>query len=180
MGGDKPQALLGGKTLLQRSLDSASVYSETVALAVGPHCDIVVPPDVCVLTDAVYGGGPIFGLWSAFKFGRSCRATHVLTLPCDAPFLPGNLMVKFLATIRNANVAVAVSNRRLHPICAMWRLDTYEQLTSYLLTPKPSLRGFAAHIGFRRVIWSSRPVDPFFNVNSKADLALAEQLKNIL
>ena len=39
-----------------------------------------------------------------------------------------------------------------------------------------SLRGLAQHVGYTAVEWDAAPRDPFFNINSPADLAAAEAL----
>ena len=47
-------------------------------------------------------------------------------------------------------------------------------LPAYLATGRRSLRGFAEAIGVARVDWPIIPSDPFFNINSPDDLAVAE------
>ena len=49
-------------------------------------------------------------------------------------------------------------------------------LPAYAAAGRRSLWGFAEEVGFAPVVWPEQPIDPFFNVNSPEDLALAESI----
>lgn len=71
---------------------------------------------------------------------------------------------------------MASSRGRLHPVCALWRNAATDQLPDYCASGQRSLKGFAQHVGYAKVEWFAIPRDPFFNINSPADLAEAESM----
>ena len=159
IGGNKPQRLLGGETLLDRALARARRWSGEVLVAAREGGDIADDPEI---------EGPLGGVAAALALGGD-----VLTIPCDMPFLPDDLPERLRS---DAAVTVAASGGRLHPVCALWKAEAREGLPAYLATGRRSLTGFAEAVGCQAVDWPIVPVDPFFNINDKADLARAEAL----
>jgi molybdopterin-guanine dinucleotide biosynthesis protein A len=100
----------------------------------------------------------------------------LLTIPCDMPFLPDKLPQRLMAAIGELGAAIASSGGNLHPVCGLWRTAALTEVPAYWALGKRSLHGFARHIGFAEVEWPSTARDPFFNINSPADLAEAEAL----
>ena len=94
----------------------------------------------------------------------------MLTIPCDAPFLPEDLPERLAAALPGHGAALAASGGRVHPVCGLWRTDALAQLRGYAAEGRRSLIGFAETIGFAAVDW---PEGAFFNVNSPGDLAEA-------
>jgi molybdopterin-guanine dinucleotide biosynthesis protein A len=159
IGGDKPQRLLGGETLLARALRRARGWSDDVVVATAEN-------------DLPGIEGPLGGVAAALALGGD-----VLTIPCDMPFLPDDLPERLQS---RETATIAMSGGRLHPVCAVWRAQAIEGLAGYVATGRRSLRGFAEAVGYEAVAWAAAPVDPFFNINDQADLARAEALLAIL
>ena len=155
IGGGKPLRMLGGMTLLDRALATARAWSDDVLVADGS-------------TDMPGIEGPLGAIAGAFALG------DFLTIPCDMPFLPGDLPER-LAGTQDA-VGLAESGGRLHPVCALWRAHAAQGLAAYVQSGRRSLQGFAAAVGYAAVAWPMDPVDPFFNVNDEEDLARAEEI----
>jgi molybdopterin-guanine dinucleotide biosynthesis protein A len=121
------------------------------------------------------GEGPIAGIAAALGFARSQGLSFVLTIPCDTPLLPPDLLARLSEALGAAHgAAVATSGANIHPSCALWRSSTAEALPAYLASGRSSLKGFAAQVGMVEVEWPASPFDPFFNINSADDLAAAE------
>lgn len=166
IGGDKPLRRLGGRTMLERAVERARGWSDEVAIAVrkaGQVGDMGVP----VLIDPPGLEGPLGGLASALRLEREA----VLTIPCDAPFLPDDLPERLAAALAGHSAALAASGGRVHPVCALWRTDALAEVRGYAATGRRSLIGFAERVGYVAVEW---PEGAFFNVNSPEDLAEAE------
>lgn len=176
IGGDKELRLLGGESLLLRSINQAGKYSRNIAVAARTSSHTDLPAGISVLVDRDNHAGPISGLMSAFCFARDCNSQHVLTMPCDTPFLPDDLLEKLYANIGNAGVSIAQSDGNLHATCALWSIVARHALSDYLVTGRRSLIGFAEAVGYVAVEWQSDPHDPFFNVNTSRDLADAEAI----
>ena len=176
IGGSKPLRTLAGKTLLDHALALAQHWSPLIRISVRDAASAFHSTGASFLPDTA-GCGPIAGIASALSFGRSSGVGLVLTIPCDTPFLPLDMVDRLSdALVPSATTAIAASGGRLHPACALWRVDADAALPPYLASGRASLNGFAEALGAVEVEWPVAPVDPFFNINSATELAEAEAL----
>jgi len=173
IGGDKPKRLLGGATLLDRAIDYASGLSDKVAVAVRDQQ--VGSVGVVVIRDDPTIEGPLAGLVAALGFGRDEDADAVLTLPADMPFLPPDLADRLAEELANNRAAIATSGGHLHPVCGLWLTSALDYMPEYLASGRRSLRGLAETVGYVAVDWPTDSEDPFFNINTSADLVEAER-----
>ncbi len=167
IGGSKPLRRLGGRTLIERALEKARGWSDRIAIAArdpGQVGAVGVP----VLIDQPSLEGPLAALFSACQMDRPA----VLTIACDTPFLPDDLMERLEAALGDKGAALAASEGRVHPACALWRVSQLERLPAYAASGRRSLIGFAETIGHARVDW---PSGLFLNINRPEDLAEAEK-----
>jgi molybdopterin-guanine dinucleotide biosynthesis protein A len=171
MGGGKPQRAFGGGTLLGRAVSLARQWSDAVAVAVR-SLDQAAGVDATLILDDEAIGGPAAGLSSAFAFAAERGASRLLTLPCDTPNLPEDLALRLSAALADdAGCAVAASGGRLHPTCALWRVEMGAGLPAYLEN-RASLRGFAEACRMVVTDWAIiEGDDPFANANTPAELA---------
>lgn len=175
IGGAKPLIRLGGRTLIERAYDRARSWSAATVIAIRSP-DQLGPCRLPWIADAAGIEGPLAGLAAALEW--SCRqgAEALLTIPCDMPFLPEDLARRLLGEVGNLGAALAASGRELHPVCSLWRNAAIYEFPRYCASGRRSLRGFAEHLGYAEVEWPAVPRDPFFNINSPADLAAAEAM----
>lgn len=85
-----------------------------------------------VFPDEIDGfAGPLAGLQAALS-----QASHplVLTVPCDSPFLPENLVSRLQASLEEAgaDLAVAKTFDRTHPVFCLCRREVLPHLTAFL------------------------------------------------
>lgn len=178
IGGSKPLVQLGGRTLIDRAFDRARAWSSSTVV-------VVRSPDqlgTCHLpwiADAAGIEGPLAGLAAALEWACREGAEALLTIPCDMPFLPDDLPSRLCNEIGDRHAAVASSDGELHPVCSLWRNAAIYEFPRYCASGRRSLRGFAEHVGFASVDWSIAPCNPFFNVNSREDLAEAEAMLGV-
>lgn len=174
IGGDKPRRLLGGIRLLDHALTRARGTAAPVIL-VARAPEQVEGFGGTVLLDAPGIEGPLAGLLSALSWAADAGADRVLTLPCDMPFLPCDLHQRLeQALTLNHGVAVAASDGRLHPVCALWRTAAVPTLVKRATEGRLSLRGLSEAVGCAVVDWSIEEGDPFININTAQDLAAAQ------
>lgn len=175
IGGSKPTVELGSQTLLERAVERAAGWTDMVSVVLRSHdqTSIIGLP---YLVDREDIEGPLGGLAAALAWTNAVGADFLLTIPCDMPFLPTDLGPRLLGEIGEASAAIAASDGRLHPVCALWRSDLAGPMENYVLTGRRSLRGFAEMIGFAQIDWIANPVDPFFNINSPSDLHSARAI----
>lgn len=174
MGGSKPLRRLGATTLVANALKLARNYCPTVAVAVRSADQVADSIDADLVTDLPGLEGPLAGLAAGLAFARRRGARYVLTLPCDAPRLPADLRARLEAALSDegpARVAVAISDGRLHPTCALWRADTLPDLRAYALAGGRSLTGLAGALCMTTVEWEAGDADPFANANTPEELA---------
>jgi molybdopterin-guanine dinucleotide biosynthesis protein A len=175
IGGGKPLIRLGGKTLIERAFDRARIWSNQVVVVIrtpdqlGEH---VLP----WIADAAGIDGPLAGLAAALEWACRLGADALVTIPCDMPFLPGDLATRLREEAGEHDAALASSAGELHPVCSLWRNAAIYEFPRYCASGRRSLRGFAEQLGFAEVVWPAEPSDPFFNINSPDDLAAAEAL----
>jgi molybdopterin-guanine dinucleotide biosynthesis protein A len=178
LGGRKPERMLGGRRLLDHALRFArSCGGGPLALGLRSAGQVEGADGVERVLDTAGIAGPLASLAAGFDWAQMRAAAFLLTLPCDAPFLPADLADRLQARIAGADAmaAVAMSAGRLHPSCALWRVEARFRLADYLASGRRSLTGFAEHVGAAVEDWGSPTRDPFFNINGSEDLAAAEE-----
>ena len=106
------------------------------------------------------------------------KATHMLSVPTDAPFIPADLVGRLASGIEgNTNkIVMANSVGRVHPVVALWPLSLAEDLRAALV--EEDLRKilvFADRYPRSEVVWNESEGDPFFNINRPEDFEEAER-----
>lgn len=173
IGGEKPLRLLGGRRLIDRALDFSRRWSNSVAVAVRDQSQMPSLHAEIIEDEAIEG--PLGGLAAALNVARHKGCVFALTIPADMPFLPLDLLDRLTNAIGRSGCAIASSGGHVHPVCGLWRVSSLALLDDYVSSGGRSLKGFAALTGSVEVEWPAGPNDPFFNINSAADLAKAEK-----
>jgi molybdopterin-guanine dinucleotide biosynthesis protein A len=139
-----------------------------------------------VVGDSIEGyAGPLAGLHAGIAWARreTPDARFVASVPIDTPFLPRDLVARLKAALLAKGVAcaIAASEGERHPVAGLWRVDLAEELDAALRHNVRALHRFAdaqhcAVADFERLDIGGASVDPFFNVNTPADLERARAL----
>jgi molybdopterin-guanine dinucleotide biosynthesis protein A len=91
------------------------------------------------------------------------------------PFLPDDLHHRLeQALTSEVGVAVAASDGRLHPVCALWRTAVVPTLVRRAEEGRLSLHGLSEAVGRAVVDWPVEGGDPFININTAEELAASE------
>lgn len=174
IGGAKPDRHLAGTSLLTHALKAAHGWGAPTVLVLRDPMQVREVDDQVILDDPDIPG-PLGGLASALAWADANGADRVLTIPCDMPFLPADLRVRLdQALTAEAGVAVAASDGRLYPVCALWRTSALPALHRRAREGQLSLNGLGEAVGRIVVDWPIAGRDPFLNINTLDDLALAE------
>lgn len=176
MGGAKPERMLAGRRLIDHAINAARRYGEQVAIGLRAADQISAPDDLECVIDQPGIDGPLAGLAAGIAWAKRVRARCLLTIPCDAPFLPHDLARRLQTRLETSSAAVVLpaSHGRWHPSSALWRVGVLDQLPHYLASKRRSLIGLAEHVGHAVEDWGAPECDPFFNVNTPEDLSTAE------
>lgn len=174
MGGDKPRRRLNGLRLLDHALNKAHALAGPVILVVRDPAQADGFAETIVL-DAPDIDGPLAGLLAALVWVADAGFDQVLTLACDMPRVPGDLLSRLQSALTaESGVAVAASGGRLHPVCALWRTTAVPVLRRRADEGRLSLQGLSEAVGRVIVDWPAEDDDAFVNINTIDDLALAE------
>ena len=172
MGGGKPAKPFDGKSLLETTLTRLLLQAPVLALSGEPHSLEGLGFEV-LADDSPEKLGPMAGLATALRWANTRNLSHVLTAPCDAPFLPENLVQRLSAAIGSASVCVARSGGEVHVASSLWSVALLPEVLVHLAKGQRALKRLIAEFEIRIVDWEAEPLDPFFNVNTPLDLFLA-------
>jgi molybdopterin-guanine dinucleotide biosynthesis protein A len=178
-GSDKALARLGERTLLELALGRLRAACSATAVSAQPGGPIAAFAErlgAPVLEDPPGSPrGPLSGVLAGLEWAQSQRATHLLTLPCDAPLLPEDLERRLIDAARGAPAALARAPGGLHPLCAVWDVGMARALRSALADGlHPPVHQILLDAGAAQARFDDDSA--FININTTADLAEAERL----
>ncbi len=191
-GGDKGLRTVGGEAMIARA---AAVLRDSVAgllLVANGDPDRFDSLGMPVVADEGgprpgEGSGPLAGVLAALEVAAATPGMrHVLTVPADAPFLPEGLVEALLdAAWEGETVVVAASETGRHPVVALWPVSMRAAVRRALEQGSRKLSsvieaGPHREVRFPPIRAGDELVDPFFNVNTEADLAEAERISRLL
>ena len=185
MGSDKAAVMLGGKPLVHRVIERLAPQTAGLSVNSNMSTGLDLAPAIAVFGDTVPGHvGPVAGVLSGMRHAARHFpvASHIATVPTDTPFFPADLVARLQAAITEpGQIAVAYSAGIMHPVFALWPVALADELEHWLLTDdKRRVRDFierhpVARVDFEMIETVDGPIDPFFNINTPADLEMAER-----
>ena len=166
MGRDKGSLHFRGRPLIEGAIDLASQICARVFL--------VAPPErypwlkLPRVEDAISGGGPLVGLWSALK---QSDAECNLVLPCDMPFLTAQVLEDLLTRSEGVDGAVPVrtDGRRL-PLPGCYRSGCLQAVERAVSAGERRMDSFFGEIRLACIPVSEYAEGAFVNLNSPDDL----------
>ena len=132
-----------------------------------------------VVKDIVRGfKGPLAGILSAMNYGEREDFKWIVTLPCDAPFFPFNLVNKLLERARKkkCKIVIVSSNKRIHPVFGIWAISLKKSLNKTLIKEdEKKIDLFIRKHSYSVINFPYNEIDPFFNINNFNDLNKANK-----
>jgi molybdopterin-guanine dinucleotide biosynthesis protein A len=125
-----------------------------------------------VVPDAVGGfAGPLAGLHAGMT---AARRAFVVTVPCDSPFVPTDLVERLAAALalKGAQLAVAKTFDQPHPVFALVRRDLLPNLAAFLDAGGRKIDAWYAALAVVEVNFDDE-ADAFRNINTAEELAAA-------
>jgi molybdenum cofactor guanylyltransferase len=184
-GGDKPLREIGGRTILARVIARLKPQCECLAINANGDPRRFATFGLPVIADGVKGApGPLAGILAALDWAAANppNSEWVLTAAGDCPFLPRDLVLRLSEAViaESADLAVAASRGRSHPVIAVWSVALRDRLRQALVAEGfRKVSEWTARTRLATVAWPAEPLDPFFNANTLQDLAEAERLAAI-
>jgi molybdopterin-guanine dinucleotide biosynthesis protein A len=181
-GGDKCCLELGGRPILSRIIERVRPQVGPLVLNANGDPARFAEFGLDVVSDAVPDfAGPLAGVLTGMLWARAHapRCAWIVTVAGDAPFVPPDLVELMMDAVRGtvADMVVAASGGRDHPVFGMWPVRLAEDLRAALVDEgvrKVDL--WTDRYRLARADWPDVPVDPFFNLNTPEDFARAEAL----
>ncbi|RWX75524.1 molybdenum cofactor guanylyltransferase MobA [Neorhizobium lilium] len=131
--------------------------------------------------------GPLAGVLAGLRALADADATHLLTAPCDSPFLPRDLAERLQAACDSpSSIVVASSAGRDHLVFGLWPFSLADDLEAWLSDANNRrLNAFLRRhqvvtVDFPLVETSNGLLDPFLNLNTPEDLAEARNFVGLL
>lgn len=155
-GRDKAKEVWRGRTLLDWSITALDPLCDTVFVAGRDH------PEFASVADRPCAGlGPLGGLAGALTAARDKGYDRLLSLPCDTPHVPRDLLARLASSQSAAFIASC-------PVIGLWPTADADRLAAWLAEHGAgSARAWTAMIG-------AEPVEtgqPIANINRPDDLA---------
>ena len=126
-GGDKPLREIGGQTILARVIARLEPQCECLALNANGDPSRLASFGLSVIADEVNDHpGPLAGILAGLDWAADHRpnAQWIVSAPGDCPFLPQDLVVRLREALlaEDAELAVAASQGRSHPVVGLWKV----------------------------------------------------------
>ena len=183
--GGKEKALINllDRPLISYVLEKISGKAAPIALNVNTNFEKFKNFGYEILEDPIKGHlGPLVGILASLNWAKNIDQKWVLTLPCDTPFLPLNL-IESLVKVKNespdVDLVVAKSRGFNHPVIALWKAENNLMLKKAIEEGIRKIDIFTSqlktvHVNFDEI--NESKFDPFTNLNSPKDLIIAKQI----
>lgn len=133
-----------------------------------------------VLADApaFAGQGPLAGLAAGLETAARHGFSHLACVPCDAPFLPEDLVARLSAAAATGAIAIASGTRGDEPLFALWPVGSLSEIVRSLIAGQRGVHDLVTSLPHRCVnmMTDEGAPDPFLNLNCPSDARLARIL----
>lgn len=176
MGTDKGLQELSGNPLIHYAIHALSGLCNTIIIS--SSSEAYQSLGYKVVADVFPGIGPMGGIYSALKQSETAEN---LVLSCDLPFASTELLSYILEKSEGFHVAVPwQGNQHYEPLCGFYHLSILDQMNDFIQNKNYKLPDLFKEININRLIINNKlgfyNENLFLNINSKLDLATAENL----
>jgi molybdopterin-guanine dinucleotide biosynthesis protein A len=170
MGGqDKGLLGLDGQVMATRILDRLRPQVGSLLINANRNLDLWQAYGLPVVSDEISGfSGPLAGMHAALNV---CQTPWLVTVPCDSPFFPRDLVSRLAGQIGTADIAVVRSDGRLQPVFALLRRELRPGLESYLTNGGRKAGAWLASLALTAVDFDDNAA--FANINTPEELVSA-------
>ncbi len=176
MGVDKALAPLAGRPLFVHVAARFAPQVDALFLNANGDTARFASLGYAIVADAApnAGCGPLAGVAAALGHAHAQGFDWLATAPCDAPFLPLDLVARLAAAAdeSGAPIAVAASAGGLEPMFALWSTTLAPEVAAALAAGEGGPRGLMRR--FRAAEARFDDADAFVNLNSPEEFAAAE------
>ena len=167
MGGrDKGLVPYRGRLLVDHVIGRVASQVDELLISANRNIDDYARRGHKVLADTLPGfQGPLAGVLAGLQAASN---EWVLTVPCDMPHLPEDLVRRLLEARQELAIVIAEDGARTHPAVMLIHTSLAQRLAAYLASGKRSVHGFQEAVGF-----ATARFDPagMVNINSPPESA---------
>lgn len=180
-GGDKGLREVAGRPLLAHVIDRFAPQVDAIVLNANGDPARFSAYGLPVVADSLPDWpGPLAGVLAGMDWAAAQGATAVVSVAADTPFFPRDLVGRLHIAAGPSGLALAATREDgklwRHPTFGLWPVALRDDLRAALKS------------GLRKVVqWTDAhqagsaefgtdPFDPFFNINTPEDIAMAENL----
>ncbi|MFV0513454.1 MAG: molybdenum cofactor guanylyltransferase MobA [Jhaorihella sp.] len=183
-GGDKGLLALGGRPLLSHVIDRLAPQVAGLALNANGDPARFDGFGLPVLADSIEGfAGPLAGVLAGLDWAAARGGDAIVTAAADTPFFPCDLVPRLLLAAEGMAAPLALAatpdperGRVRHPTFGLWPVALRDDLRAALQGGLRKVVLWTDRHGGREALFPVVGADPFFNVNTPADLARAGAL----
>ena len=170
MGGvDKGLQMLRGRPMIAGVLERLAPQVSEIIINANQNLERYRACSSPVVSDEIGGfAGPLAGLHAGLKIARHA---YVVTVPCDSPFLPADLVARLFAALqeRGADLAVAKTGDQPHPVFSLCRRSLLPHLTEFLRRGDRKVDLWHATLKVAEVRFDDE-AEAFSNINTPEEL----------
>jgi molybdopterin-guanine dinucleotide biosynthesis protein A len=174
MGGvDKGLQPLEGRPMVAWAIERLAPQVEAIVVNANQNLDAYRAFGYPVVSDAVGGfAGPLAGLHAGLQATRTALA---VTVPCDSPFLPTDLVARLRSALEagDAEIAVAKTGDQPHPVFSLVQRKILPHLEAFLHSGGRKIDAWYASLKVVEVSFDDQ-AEAFSNINTREDLARFE------
>jgi len=126
-----------------------------------------------VVADQIEGYcGPLAGMASGLQ---AAKTPFVVTVPCDSPLIPDDLVQKLYSTLqdKDAEICTPLSNGRLQPVFTLMKSELLPSMLDFLNNGERKIDKWFEKHRLAIADFSEQP-ETFININSAEELAAIE------
>ena len=181
-GEDKSQAKLRGKILIDYILKEIINNFSEVLIVANSSIKHLNSDKIIKIEDYKKNLGPLGGIFSAMKWVKenNKKFQWIASFPSDTPFFKMDNFNDFLKRVneKESELFFMKSGEKRHNIFGLWSVHLVDQLENDLEKGTRKVERWANDIGVKIINMSFEKQDPFFNINTKEDLEIAEKNLN--
>jgi molybdenum cofactor guanylyltransferase len=183
-GQDKNCVKLGSRTLLEHVLLKIVDKFKEILIVSSNSLEIEEIKKITVIPDCFDDLGPLAGVLSSMKWIKKNNKPYkwIATFPSDTPFFDISIIDEYKTRIEQSESSLyfVKSNEKRHNIFGLWSIDLMEKLEEDLIINNyRKVEEWANKVGVSTIDIKIKNYDPFFNINTKEDLEVAQSILNL-
>jgi len=174
MGGlDKGLVPFNNNPLISYAINAVTPHVSEIIISANRNISQYQEFGYKVIKDDITGGlGPLAGIYTGLL---NCKTEYLISIPCDTPFLPDNLVTNLMNPVHEKNFNGAIPYNKLnnekklfHPTVMLLRAKLKKSLANYLNTGGRKIRIWTDAESFCEVLFDNKK--HFENFNTLDDL----------